>query len=302
MIKKSGYFVKINSGFKAGLIGAILFAAALWPTHRAIAVEHTTLQKKSNKVKNKQVRTKQVGIKQVGTRQTKPVGKQVKRKTVQHQNVVRSLTPPPPATVIPVNTLTQSFPPPHRDTEPTVKNTVLLGGTLQGASVSNRVAASLYPDTNQQLQTPASFSGHWNELVLSALSLLGVRYKSGGDSPDTGFDCSGLVNHVFQSAIGLKLPRSAAEISRLGSPIEEQELQPGDLVFYNTMRRDYSHVGIYLGDKRFIHAPASGGLVRIEDMEERYWRTRFNGARRILTAHSPNNTTSNAPQINLIKG
>lgn len=115
-----------------------------------------------------------------------------------------------------------------------------------------------------------------------ALDLIGIRYRRGGSSPETGFDCSGYVSHVFREGLGLYLPRSAREMSRTGEEVRRDELQPGDLVFFNTMRRAFSHVGIYLGDNRFVHAPRSGGKVRIEDMRERYWLKRFNGARRVV--------------------
>ncbi len=121
-------------------------------------------------------------------------------------------------------------------------------------------------------------------LVFSALAHLGVRYRYGGNSPETGFDCSGLVGHVYREAAGLRLPRSAVEISQRGTSIERSELLPGDLVFFNTLRRPFSHVGIYLGDQRFVHAPSSGGQVRIENMTERYWAGRYNGSRRVLPA------------------
>lgn len=114
-----------------------------------------------------------------------------------------------------------------------------------------------------------------------ALDLIGIRYRRGGTSPETGFDCSGFVNHVFRESLGLDLPRSAREISRNGEAVRKDELQPGDLVFFNTMRKAFSHVGIYLGDNRFVHAPRRGGQVRIEDMRESYWAKRFNGARRV---------------------
>ena len=120
------------------------------------------------------------------------------------------------------------------------------------------------------------------ELVLRALSLLGVHYRFGGSSPDTGLDCSGLVRHVFREAIGLALPRRAVDISRAGEVIDPSQLRPGDLVFYNTLRRAFSHVGIYIGEGRFVHAPSRGGGVRIEAMSDDYWRARFNGARRVL--------------------
>jgi cell wall-associated NlpC family hydrolase len=114
-----------------------------------------------------------------------------------------------------------------------------------------------------------------------ALDLIGVRYRRGGTSPDKGFDCSGFVGHVFQEGLGLYLPHSAKEMSKTGSPVTLAELKPGDLVFFNTMRRAFSHVGIYLGDNQFVHAPRSGGKVRIEDLGARYWVKRFNGARRV---------------------
>lgn len=114
-----------------------------------------------------------------------------------------------------------------------------------------------------------------------ALDLLGIRYRWGGSKPETGFDCSGFVRHVFQEGLGLDLPRSARGQSKSGEPIGMEELKPGDLVFFNTMRRAFSHVGIYLGDNLFVHAPRRGGRVRVEDMSARYWTKRFNGARRI---------------------
>ena len=120
-----------------------------------------------------------------------------------------------------------------------------------------------------------------NTLAMSALELVGIRYRRGGSSPETGFDCSGFVDHVFREGLGLILPHNASAMSKNGEDIRKDELQPGDLVFFNTMRHAFSHVGIYLGDNRFVHAPASGGEVRVEDMSVSYWAKRFNGARRI---------------------
>ncbi len=115
-----------------------------------------------------------------------------------------------------------------------------------------------------------------------ALDLVGIRYRRGGSSPESGFDCSGFVGHVFREGLGLYLPRSAKEMSHKGEVVSRHELQPGDLVFFNTMRHAFSHVGIYLGDNRFVHAPRTGGRVRVEDMSQHYWLKRFNGARRLL--------------------
>ena len=119
------------------------------------------------------------------------------------------------------------------------------------------------------------------DAVDQAIDLLGIPYRRGGTNPEAGFDCSGFVSHVFQEGIGLVLPRSSKELSKTGDSVERTELQPGDLVFFNTMRRAFSHVGIYLGNGQFIHAPRVGGRVRVEDMSESYWRKRYNGARRI---------------------
>ncbi|MBL8464383.1 MAG: C40 family peptidase [Thauera sp.] len=124
------------------------------------------------------------------------------------------------------------------------------------------------------------------QLVDEALSYLGIRYRFGGTSPATGFDCSGLVLNVFRNALGLDLPRSASEMASLGDKIGKKDLKPGDLVFFNTMRRTFSHVGIYLGDGKFVHAPSSGGKVRVESIATAYWAKRFNGARRLVDEDS----------------
>jgi len=118
-------------------------------------------------------------------------------------------------------------------------------------------------------------------LVDHALALIGVKYRWGGNTPKTGLDCSGLVRYVFHEALGEDLPRRAIEISRLGERIGRNELKPGDLIFFRTLRRRVSHVGIYLGDGQFIHAPARGQLVRVESLDAPYWETRYSGARRI---------------------
>ena len=118
-------------------------------------------------------------------------------------------------------------------------------------------------------------------LIGQALDLIGIRYRRGGNSADTGFDCSGFVGHVFRETLGLVLPRTAREISQTGAQVEKSQLQPGDLVFFNTMRRAFSHVGIYLGDNQFVHAPRAGDKVRVADIRESYWANRYNGARRV---------------------
>lgn len=120
-------------------------------------------------------------------------------------------------------------------------------------------------------------------LIDKGFGFLGIKYRLGGTGPETGgFDCSGLVRKVFGDALGLNLPRTAAEMAKLGDKVGAQELKPGDLVFFNTMRRAFSHVGIYVGDNKFLHSPSRGGVVRVEEIDSSYWMKRFNGARRLV--------------------
>ena len=119
------------------------------------------------------------------------------------------------------------------------------------------------------------------EALLQTLLALGLDYRYGGGSPETGFDCSGLVAHVFREAYGIRLPHNARAQSEYGVRVSLAELRAGDLVFYNTLNRPYSHVGIYLGDGRFVHSPKTGAQVRVEAISARYWMKRFDGARRI---------------------
>lgn len=153
-----------------------------------------------------------------------------------------------------------------------MKFALLLSVLLLGAcsSVKKDVRA---PDSHASTGSLTSY----------ARSLIGVPYKYGGNSPDTGFDCSGFVSHVFKRSLGISLPRSAQQISRKGHAVKLAQLREGDLVFYDTNNRSFSHVGIFLGDDRFIHAPSSGGSVRIEDMGLAYWRKHYDGARRITS-------------------
>lgn len=120
-----------------------------------------------------------------------------------------------------------------------------------------------------------------NDVLAYALSHIGVRYRRGGNSPERGFDCSGLVRWVYNRTSGIMLPRRADQIAKVGTAVPKDQLQPGDLVFFNTLRRTFSHVGIYLGDGQFLHAPRSGGKVRVENLDQTYWKKRWNGARRL---------------------
>ena len=120
------------------------------------------------------------------------------------------------------------------------------------------------------------------DIVFIALNLTGIPYRFGGTTPESGMDCSGMVRYVFKETSGTELPRSSEEISQLGEQIADAELRPGDLVFFNTLKRAFSHVGIYLGERKFIHSPSSGGRIRIENLDTTYWKKRFDGARRLL--------------------
>lgn len=135
--------------------------------------------------------------------------------------------------------------------------------------------------TQEATVKPLSFVDRTSRLAIEALSLIGIHYKRGGNNPEHGLDCSGLVRYVFKESNGKELPRTSAEISKVGERVEKEDLQPGDLVFFKTLKHAFSHVGIYLGDNKFVHAPAAGGKVRIESMDLQYWKKRFNGARRI---------------------
>lgn len=127
-------------------------------------------------------------------------------------------------------------------------------------------------------------AGRAGDLVVNAMGFLGVPYKRGGNSAETGFDCSGFVRAIYQQTVGLVLPRRADQQAASTQVIDKKELQPGDLVFFNTMRRTFSHVGIYVGDGKFIHSPRSGSEVRVDDMRQSYWQRRFDGARRVTPA------------------
>ncbi|MEA3119042.1 MAG: hypothetical protein QOI13_2312 [Paraburkholderia sp.] len=131
-------------------------------------------------------------------------------------------------------------------------------------------------------------AGKAGDVVAGALNMIGVRYRWGGNTPDSGLDCSGFVRYVFQDTLGLDLPRRAVEMSRVGEKVRFSDLKPGDLVFFDTMRRTISHVGIYIGDNKFVHSPSTGSTIRVDDLDNSYWEKRFKGARRVET-HFPGN-------------
>lgn len=161
-------------------------------------------------------------------------------------------------------------------------------------------AASNWPgtwsDTLPSALTQAThhMGGKATDLLNHAMGLLGVPYKRGGNSEATGFDCSGFVRHLYETSLGRLLPRRASEQAHATETIERSELQPGDLVFFNTMKRAFSHVGVYLGDGKFIHAPRTGKSVQVDDMRAAYWQKRFNGARRVSAADAATDPTLTA--------
>ena len=141
-------------------------------------------------------------------------------------------------------------------------------------------AADGQPDEAQPEAAPRAMQA--NDVLIRAISLVGTPYVWGGNTPESGFDCSGLVNYVFRDMLNLRLPRTSRELSALSAPaVAETGLATGDLVFFASGGQ-VSHVGIYVGDGRFVHAPRTGGVVRLERLDGRYWQERYAGARRVL--------------------
>ena len=130
-------------------------------------------------------------------------------------------------------------------------------------------------------------------LVFTSIGFLGVPYRRGGSTVETGFDCSGFVKAMFEQTVGMVLPRKAEQQAAATDKIDQADLKPGDLVFFNTMRRAFSHVGIYIGEGKFIHSPKPGSEVRVEDMNLSYWSRRFDGARRVPAS----STEQASPQL-----
>jgi cell wall-associated NlpC family hydrolase len=135
------------------------------------------------------------------------------------------------------------------------------------------------PPPNAPAPTARPADPRSHDVVMYALGLIDTGYRFGGKNPEAGLDCSGMVSHVFDNAAGVKLTGSAADIARQGRPVNGEGLRPGDLVFFNTRNRPHSHVGIYIGDDRFVHAPNSNGKVRIESLTKSWYATRFEEAR-----------------------
>ena len=140
---------------------------------------------------------------------------------------------------------------------------------------------SLPADLAVRFSSIGSFLNRAQDIVLNAMGFMGIPYHWGGSSPESGFDCSGFVQYVFRQAAGLLVPRSSFDQIRQGAVVAREDLQAGDLVFFNTMRATASHVGIYIGENRFIHAPSRGKTVEIVNFTDAYWQARYDGARRL---------------------
>jgi cell wall-associated NlpC family hydrolase len=152
----------------------------------------------------------------------------------------------------------------------------VLSETAAGVTIYSAEDSATQPNPQ-----PSRWQDKAQEVMIHALSLTGIKYKYGGNSPATGFDCSGFVRYVFHNAVNLTLPPTARAIAQIGKTVKKDELQPGDLVFFNTLKSTFSHVGIYLGDNKFIHAPSTGKAVRVENMQDGYWASRFEGGQRL---------------------
>lgn len=203
---------------------------------------------------------------------------------VQAQGVAHAATTPPPGTM--TGAYGQSL---QQQQAAVDKTAAVVASTARPAPAQDAVSRFLSDrgllvnvEQGGSSRLLASVRDTASDLVLSAMNFLGVRYTRGGNSVENGFDCSGFTRHIFEMSVGMVLPRRADEQAKDRSllSIRRDELKPGDLVFFNTMRRTFSHVGIYVGEGKFIHAPRPGGEVRIEDMGASYWAKRFTGARR----------------------
>jgi cell wall-associated NlpC family hydrolase len=147
------------------------------------------------------------------------------------------------------------------------KESMFQAGRAYIARVSDRLADTV--------------TGKSDELINRAMEVIGVRYRWDAELPQSGLDGSSFVSYVFKDKLGFLLPHKSTQMSRVGKPVGRDELQPGDLVFFNTMRLTFSHVGIYVGDNKFIHSPSKGASVRVDDLSSLYWDKRFDGARRL---------------------
>ncbi len=150
-----------------------------------------------------------------------------------------------------------------------------LTGLLSACAMMPRFSA--LPDFDQEV------SAGLEDISIAAIGLVGVPYRYGGNTPKGGFDCSGLIGYVYKNAVNKQMPRTTDEIGKVGISLGNQTPAPGDLVFFNTQGGPHSHVGIYVGKGRFVHAPSKGGTVRLEKITSPYWSKRYTEARRVVS-------------------
>lgn len=166
-----------------------------------------------------------------------------------------------------------------------VTASMLLGGCSTAPGVATPAPAVGRPPPQADGYFALDGEHQTQEMVLFALGLLDTGYRFGGRNPDAGLDCSGMVAYIVENISGRRLPHNAAQIADRTRPIVVDNLKPGDLVFFNTLKRRHSHMGIYIGDGRFVHAPNSRGRVRVERLDNRYFAQRIDGARTLLASN-----------------
>ncbi len=160
---------------------------------------------------------------------------------------------------------------------------LLLAGCASTGGTAPGPGSEAFGLGDEGYREPTALAAVSNDVLMRAIGLVGTPYRYGGTSPEGGFDCSGLVGFVFHEAAGLNLPRSTRELIEIEAPgIDRDDLQPGDLVYFNPRGGRVSHIGIYVGEDRFVHAPSAGGTVRLDSLQSEYWRRYYVGAKRIL--------------------
>jgi hypothetical protein len=155
-------------------------------------------------------------------------------------------------------------------------------GTLDNELTPEQILQSREESEPGDQGSPASSKAVLMSVVEQAVAMIGIPYHWGGNNPDEGLDCSGFVRYVYRKTTGMLLPRQSAQISKAGVAVAQPDLHPGDLVFFDTPRGPATHVGIYMGNHRFIHAPRTGAYIRIESLTSPYWASRYHGARRFV--------------------
>jgi len=161
--------------------------------------------------------------------------------------------------------------------------------TIAYADDINDVSGTSSDDSSDPTtKVNATSSDAIGNMLLQSVSLMGIAYKWGGNTPDTGMDCSGFVRYVFKKSLGITLPRTAAEMAKVGKKVSPDDLEPGDLIFFNTRRGSNTHIGIYLGNNKFIQSPRTGENIKISEFDG-WWRQHFNGAKRVVQENVDDN-------------